>query len=70
MEKQIMRWSYLLGVICVVVALLLRAADAAGWLHTINTRGTALGYMSFLKGALMFLVACIATSSYTASQKS
>lgn len=70
MEKQIIRWSYLLGVVCVLVAVLFRAMNAAGWLHDIDTRGAAIGYGSFLKGAVLFLLTCVATSSYTAAQRS
>ena len=64
MEKQLIRWSFLLGVVCVVVAVLLRGLDALGILSALSTRGTAISYMSFVKGALLFLLTSIATSSY------
>ena len=70
MEKQVIRWSYLLGVICVVLAVLFRAANAMGWMGDIHTAGSSIGYMSFLKGAVLFLLTSIATSGYLSAQKS
>ena len=64
MEKQLIRWSFLLGLACVVFAVLLRGLDAVGITSALSTRGASIGYMSFLKGALLFLLTSIATSSY------
>lgn len=64
MEKIIVRWSYWLGVACVVVALLMRTANAAGLMTVVDTRGMYIGYMSFFKGAILFLLTAVATSSY------
>ena len=70
MEKHILRWSYVLGVICVALALVFRALDALAWFGPIRTMGGSVGYMSFLKGALLFLLTSIATSAYLGAQKS
>ncbi len=60
MSKSIMQVSYWLGIASVVVALVWRAANAAGiWLP----RG-GVGYLSFFKGAILFLLAAVATASY------
>ena len=49
-----------LGIASVIVAFIWRAANAAGiWLP----RG-GVGYMSFFKGAILFLLAAVATASY------
>lgn len=65
MEKQIILWSYWLGVVCVVVALVTRALNVLGVLGTlIAGRGAPIGYRSFFDGALLFFLAAIATSSY------
>jgi uncharacterized membrane protein YhaH (DUF805 family) len=63
MESQIERYSYWLGVVCVVIAVVLRAADAMG-MGAFATRGANIGYMSFLKGALLFLLVAIATANH------
>lgn len=62
MEKYIVRWSYWLGAICAVIALAWRGLVLFGWGSApplVNFR-----YMSFFKGALLFLVLAIATSNY------
>jgi hypothetical protein len=60
MPKTIMQVSYWLGITFVVVAFIWRVANAAGiWLP----RG-GVGYMSFFKGAILFLLAAVATASY------
>ena len=60
MSKIIMRVSYWLGIVSVVVALVWRAANAVGiWLPH-----GGVGYLSFFKGALLFLLAAVASASY------
>jgi hypothetical protein len=61
MEKYILRWSYWLGVMSFVVAIVWRVLNVA--------LGKPLGfagltYMSPYKGALLFLSAAIATACY------
>jgi hypothetical protein len=59
MEKYILRWSYWLGVISFVVAIV--------WRVVVVAVGKPLGfggitYMSFYKGALLLLLMAIATA--------
>lgn len=65
MEKHIMRWSYWLGVVCVVLAVVIRILNALG-LPTIllQTRGNAISFRSFVDGALLFLITSIATAGF------
>jgi hypothetical protein len=70
MEKQIIRWSYLLGLACVIVALVWRAAGGLGWIATgLNMPGALMNYMTFYKAALLFLVVAIATGTYSSAMK-
>lgn len=65
MEKQIARWSYWLGVASVLLAVVFRLLNAVGFMGDIGTRGSSVGYMSFTKGAVIFLLTAIATANYT-----
>jgi len=60
MEKQIARWTYWLGLVCFAIALVWRA------LNVFHPTGVFRGIepLSFLKGALLFFVAAIATANY------
>jgi hypothetical protein len=69
MEKQIVRWSYLLGVACVVVAVLWRLAGTFGMAGQIHLSAGEIGYGSFLKAAFLLLLLTVATSSYAAAMK-
>jgi hypothetical protein len=69
MEKNILKYSYWLGVLCVVIALVWRAATLAGFLHISTTPVYSLTYMSFLKGALVFLLTTVATGAYQAGNR-
>jgi ABC-type microcin C transport system permease subunit YejB len=52
-------------VACAAVALLWRALNALGLgLSQIITRGNPVVYMTFYKGALLFLLAAVATANY------
>jgi hypothetical protein len=75
MEKQMVRWTFLLGMVCLVIAILWRGINAVGaGFDTIELvpplLGRAIGYMSFYKAALLFFIASIAASGYLSSQKS
>ncbi len=63
MEQHIARWSYWLGVACVAMALLWRVLNILG-LGPVATRGNPIAYMSFFKGALLFLLTAVATANY------
>ena len=65
MKQHIIRYSYWLGVLSVLLALLLRGLDILGVsLATIPTRGTAIGYRTFLDSSQLFFLTAIATASY------
>jgi hypothetical protein len=63
MEKQIMHWSYWLGVACVVLAVVTRILNTLG-VSTIllQTRGDPISFRTFADGALLFLITSIATA--------
>jgi hypothetical protein len=65
MEKQIVKWSYWLGLLSALIALVLRSLNIFGILApNVVQQGRTLWYMSFYKGALLFFLIAIATSSY------
>jgi hypothetical protein len=66
MERNIVHWTYWLGMPCLVIALLWRVFNALGlWLPMRITEGETVYYMSFHKASLLFFVAAIASASYT-----
>lgn len=69
MEKKILQYSYWLGVLCVVVAVVSRAAAAMGFFGAPPVAVLSLTYMSFLKGALLFLLTAVATGAYQAGNR-
>lgn len=60
MEKHITRWAYWLGSACLAIALVWRVLNL--FRPTETLRG--LDPLSFMKGALLFFVAAIATANY------
>jgi len=66
MAKQIINWSYWLGAVCAVLALLARAFNALGvrFFLSFSTRGNPIDYRTFLDGAILLFVICIATANY------
>ena len=65
MEKRIVTWSYWLGMLSVLMALVLRFLNLLGLVRsTVIEQGRTLWYMSFYKGALLFFLVAIATASY------
>jgi len=71
MEKHIIRWSYWLGILSVVLAFITRALNVFGVTLAIQGRGNPIAYHTFLYAAFLFFAATIATSSYASfkSQK-
>ncbi|MCL5288545.1 MAG: hypothetical protein M1453_11205 [Acidobacteria bacterium] len=63
MEKKILQYSYWLGVLCVVVAVIWRFANAMGYGMRQIMPGQSIYYMSFYKAALLFLMVSIATGA-------
>ncbi len=65
MEKQIMRWSYWLGIASFLIALLWRGLNTLGvWLPGNSIPGRTILYMSFYKAGILFLLVAIATANY------
>jgi hypothetical protein len=65
MEKIIARWSYWLGIACLVITLIWRAVNALGfWLPLNVTPGHTIWYLSFFHASILFFVATIATTCY------
>lgn len=65
MEKHIVKWSYWLGIVSAVIALVLRGLNAVGLLRpTVIVQGSTVWYMSFYKGAFLFFLIAIATANY------
>ena len=65
MKKHIIRYSFWMGVLSVLLALLTRTLNILGVsLATISTRGTQISYRTFLDGAQLFFLTAIATASY------
>ena len=65
MEKQIVTWSYWLGLLSSLIALGLRSLNAFGILTSqVVKQGQTIWYMSFYKGALLFFLIAIATATY------
>ena len=65
MGKHIIRWSYWLGALSAVLALLARALNVLGIKFlSFSTRGNAISYHTFLDGAIFLFVISIATTNY------
>ena len=69
MEKKVLQYSYWLGVLCVAVAVVWRGADAMQIFGAPHTAVLSLTYISFLKGALLFLLLTVATGAYQAGSR-
>jgi len=69
MEKKILQYSYWLGVVSVVIAIVWRAVNALGYGFTAYSQTTGINYMSFYKGALLLLLVCVATGAYSLAGK-
>ncbi len=70
MEKHLVRWSYLLGLLCFAIALVWRALNLLGW--AVPKATGQVVPLSFYKGGLMLMLITIATANYSwfRSQKS
>jgi len=66
MEKHIMRWSYWLGIACLVIAVVWKGTNALGmWLPPKTASQYAIWYLSFFRGSLLFFVASIGSANYS-----
>lgn len=65
MEKHIARWSYWLGMLCLVIALGWRIINAVGLLVPPSTApARTVSYWSFYHGSFLFLAASIASTCF------
>jgi hypothetical protein len=70
MEKHILRWSYWLGIVFVVAAVVIRVLNMFGMSPTIlETRGNGLSYHSFVDLSILSLLVAIATAGVILSGK-
>jgi len=73
MEKLIARWSYWLGIACLIIAVIWRVVNAFGLLLPVTiVQGHTVWYLSFLHGSILFFAAAIASTCFAwlNSQKS
>lgn len=59
MEKQILHWSYWLGLACLIIAFVWRVVNVFG-----VALGKSVGPTTFYKGSLLLLVLAIASAGY------
>lgn len=65
MEKLIARWSYWLGIACLIIAVVWRIFNAFGLLQPLTvTPGRTVWYLSFLHGSVLFFATTVATACY------
>jgi len=65
MEKLIARWSYWLGIACLVIAVMWRIVNIFwSWRSSASTTGPGFGPLTFLHASILLLVATIATVGY------
>jgi hypothetical protein len=70
MVKLLIRVSYWLGVVCIVLALLSKALNALGMnVLRFITRGNDVGYHSYVLGAVLFFLMAIATAGFDSFNK-
>ena len=69
MEKKILQYSYWLGAVSLVIAVVWRAINVMGYGFTAYSQATGVNYMTFFKGALLLLVLCVATGAYSSAGK-
>ncbi len=64
MEKHILRWSYWLGVACFAIAVVWGGLHEVGISSGAEAKPGGIGYMTFYKAGLLFLLTAIATANY------
>ncbi len=69
MEKNILVYSYWLGMLCALLAVVWRAASMFGFFGESLVRKYSLSYTSFFKGAVLFLLIAVATYVYQAANR-
>lgn len=70
MEKNVIKWSYWLGVVCSVIAVLTRTCGLVGLnLSAFPQIGSSVVYQRFVDRAFFFFIISIATETYMRSRK-
>jgi hypothetical protein len=65
MEKHLIRWSYLLGLLCFGISLVWRVLNALNvGVPDAIAPGRAIWYSSFYKAGFLFLMVCIAAVNF------
>ena len=66
MEKLVIRWSYWIGIALTVLALVARALNALAGpaVLAFTTRGSAVGYRTYLDGAVLIFLVEVGTAGY------
>ncbi len=65
MEKYIIKWSYMAGVLALSLAFLVRGIDLVNpHLSLIRTGGDSIGYLAFMHAAFLLFVTTIAATCY------
>jgi hypothetical protein len=65
-EKVIARWSYWLGIACLVVTVIWKALNTFGlWLPSGVTPGGGITYLSFFHASILFFVTTVATACHS-----
>ena len=65
MRKYVITCSFWLGTMCAALAVLARGLDILG-INTLNfsTKGSEIGYHTFMDGSFLFYIVSIATATY------
>jgi hypothetical protein len=65
MAKHIAKWSYWLGIACLVIAVVWRAVSAVGMPTSPSLAdGRTFGYLTFYRAGLLFFAATVASVAY------
>jgi hypothetical protein len=65
METYILRWSYWLGVLSVLLAAVARVFNMLGWsTMLLQTRGNPVSFRTFVNGAMLLLVTAISSAAF------
>ena len=62
MEKTIARWSYWLGIISVIVAIVWKGGNVFGWWRALPPTPADISYWSFYNASLLFFATSIASA--------
>jgi hypothetical protein len=61
MERHILRYSYLVGLVFTAIGVVWRGANQFGWFLMAYVPGAQIGYLTFVKGAALAFMVTIAT---------